>query len=197
MRAILPSRVPCVPSRSSDVPSSLPSFPAPLWRTLLVSHPSAPVAQWGWRWDHRRATKPCCSIKRWANVFTLHWVSSLSCMKEPLVAKSRTSSHFNCRWLDASKRSWNSVWLNRFVRCKTLNNPDVWILHCIRTYFTYFFCIMISSTMLIFVYKGRLYKHVYISCCALPVKTMMEAYYCVHWKIDFSLDVPWRWLFLR
>ena len=48
-------------------------------------------------------------------------------------------SHINCSiWLDASQRSWDSIWLNRSageVKCKTsLSNPKDWILRYIKTY---------------------------------------------------------------
>ena len=68
-------------------------------------------------------------LKPWAFFFTLHWSSSLSCVNEYLAIDSggyvyKQPSCVNCSiWLDASKRSWDGVWLNRSVRevkCKAL-----------------------------------------------------------------------------
>ena len=61
-------------------------------------------------------------LKPWANCFTLHCYSSLSCINEYLAIDIggyvyKQPSRINCSiWLDASQRSWDGVWVNRSVR---------------------------------------------------------------------------------
>ena len=99
----------------------------------------------------------CPVLKPWAIFFTLHSSSSLSCINEYHAIDSggyvyELPSHINCSiWLDASQRSWHSVWLNRSareVKCKsTLSSPEDRILRYIRTHL-YLLLFMVSFLIL-------------------------------------------------